>query len=940
MKIAFRLARSRVDEDGLNEAESGSHDHLHSVMKIASRLARSRVDGDGLNEAESGSHDHLPIVMKITYYLVFSDDKFRLSHELPETYVPISRPDDGGRLSMQSVKLLINHFPVKFDPSVSIFRYHINVRRPSDDESSGSRPIRKPLLRLIYIELCNMHSSSFPLHRTAYDGGSYLFTLKALEEPSSSFAVDLHGQRYTCILSDERKLNLSDMASRCGVAPFRGLQQILTATKIGLASLLQRDALHVPFDELQALNVVMKTGLFVEKISVGRGYYPTEHRREDDPHCGVAPFRGLQQSLMATKNGLALCADHSAVPFRKKMCVIDFLIEYIPEIKDPSGISRFRGKVLMALRGLRVSVTHRPTKETYIVSGLTESIANDICFELKDTRGKKEPEAIYLAEYYRRKWKRNIRHLSIPCLKLGRGKKPNYVPMEFCVLVNDTSFPKELLGTEASRKLEEVSLLSPDVRRSEISRMVHDEYAICCGGHSAKVLESFKVEVGINMTEVIGRVMAPPYLEFGHNSILGGYHDWELFSRRPVFVGMAAKRWALINCSCASGKNKLNVDVFIKKLRNRCTGMEVQMENPLVVRETCMSELSNLKEVRALLSLVIEESRKIDKEPLQLVFCVMADRGIGYGYLKWVSEAENGVLTQCCLSKNASKASSQFLANLCLKINVKLGGINVKLWDRFPHFSDDDRFMFIGADVSHPDETKRSSYSSVAALVGSVNSPSATRYIARVSLQSPGKEEIVDFGRMCLELVNAYEKLNGKKPQKIVVFRDGVSDSQFDMVLKKEMGGMKQAIYTRSYRPLITFVVARKRHAIRLFLDDQREWGNVPPGTVVDTSIVHPFQFDFYLCSHFGATGTSKPTRYSVIWDENGFSSDGMQKLIYDLSYLSARCSKSVSLVTPVYYAHLAAYRGQMLQEVARQAQSSSNSLNVADLLKNSMNFI
>ncbi|GJR97308.1 hypothetical protein Tco_0269482 [Tanacetum coccineum] len=188
----------------------------------------------------------------------------------------------------------------------------------------------------------NKPSSSFPLHRTAYDGGSYLFTLKALEEPSSSFAVDLHGQRYTCIFSDERKLNLSDMASRCGVAPFRGLQQILTAAKIGLASLLQRDALHVPFDELQALNVVMKTGLFVEKISVGRGYYPT----------------------------------------------------YIPEIKDPSGISRFRGKVLMALRGLRMSVTHRPTKETYIVSGLTESIANDICFELKDTRGKKEPEAI------------------------------------------------------------------------------------------------------------------------------------------------------------------------------------------------------------------------------------------------------------------------------------------------------------------------------------------------------------------------------------------------------------------------------------------------------------------------------------------------------------------------------------------------------------------
>nr|GEX28464.1 hypothetical protein [Tanacetum cinerariifolium] len=385
--------------------------------------------------------------------------------------------------------------------------------------------------------------------------------------------------------------------------------------------------------------------------------------------------------------------------------------------------------------------------------------------------------------------------------------------MEFCVLVNDASFPKEILGTEASRKLKEVSLLSPDVQRSEISSMVHDEYAICYRGHSAKVLESFKVEVGINMTEVIGRVMEPPYLEMGDNSIL-------------------TLKWFL----WASGKNKLNVEAFIQKLRDCGTGMEVQMENPLVVRETCM---------------------KI------------------------------GVLTQCCLSENASKASSQFLANLCLKINVKLGGINVKLHNPFPHFSDDDSFMFIGADVSHPDELKRLSYSSVAALVGSVDPPSATRYTLLV---------------------------------------DG--------------GHERSHIDTKSYRLLLTFVVAQKRHNIRLVLDDERERVGKCASRHSCGHRVHLFQFDFYLCSHFGATGTSKPTHCSVIWDENGFSSDEMQKLIYHLSYLFARCSKPVSLVPPVYYTHLAAYRGQMLQEVAWQAQSSSMSVKVADCLKDSMFFV
>lgn len=28
--------------------------------------------------------------------------------------------------------------------------------------------------------------------------------------------------------------------------------------------------------------------------------------------------------------------------------------------------------------------------------------------------------------------------------------------------------------------------------------------------------------------------------------------------------------------------------------------------------------------------------------------------------------------------------------------------------------------------------------------------------------------------------------------------------------------------------------------------------GNIPAGTTVDTNITHPFEFDFYLCSHAG----------------------------------------------------------------------------------------
>ena len=44
--------------------------------------------------------------------------------------------------------------------------------------------------------------------------------------------------------------------------------------------------------------------------------------------------------------------------------------------------------------------------------------------------------------------------------------------------------------------------------------------------------------------------------------------------------------------------------------------------------------------------------------------------------VKRVGEIMFGLATQCVQAKNVNKTSPQTLSNLCLKINVKLGGIN------------------------------------------------------------------------------------------------------------------------------------------------------------------------------------------------------------------------------------------------------------------------
>lgn len=76
------------------------------------------------------------------------------------------------------------------------------------------------------------------------------------------------------------------------------------------------------------------------------------------------------------------------------------------------------------------------------------------------------------------------------------------------------------------------------------------------------------------------------------------------------------------------------------------------------------------------------------------------------GDLKRICETDLGLVSQCCLTKHVFKTNKQqYLANVTLKINVKVGGRNTVLVDalsrRIPLVSDRPTIIF-GADVTHP----------------------------------------------------------------------------------------------------------------------------------------------------------------------------------------------------------------------------------------------
>lgn len=138
----------------------------------------------------------------------------------------------------------------------------------------------------------------------------------------------------------------------------------------------------------------------------------------------------------------------------------------------------------------------------------------------------------------------------------------------------------------------------------------------------------------------------------------------------------------------------------------------------------------------------------------------------------------------------------------------------------------------------------------------------------------------------------------------------GVSESQFSNVLNNELDQMIKACehfgYEEEDRPKFTVIVAQKNHHTKLFKAGSVN-EIVPPGTVVDTEIVHPRKYDFYMCAQEGKIGTSRPAHYHVLVDEIGFTPDDLQKLIHSLSYVYQRSTTAISIVAPIRYAHHAA---------------------------------
>lgn len=373
---------------------------------------------------------------------------------------PIKRPDQGGRVAVRTIRLLANHYRVRFDPKQTILHYDVDVKPMSsssdDNNKRVSKKLRKSEMRIIKDKYFSGGNHQF---MTAYDGEKNIFS--AVRLPEGRFKVDIsEGEEvksgsymFTIKLVNELQLSKLNDYIR-GNVPCN------------------------PRDILQGMDSVMKENPTRKRINVGRSFYSHEHERGDELGFGLAAYKGLQQSLKPTLQGLALCSDYSILAFRKPVPVLEFLAEhfYSFQVQD---VKRLRKEVASALKGLKVTVTHRRTKQKYVIGGLTEKDTRYIDFYQEDVEGKRPPQRTMLVDYFKSKWGKDIMYQNIPSLELGKGNRSNAVPLEFCVLVEGQRYPKEYLDKDTAALLKKITLAHPSRRRNTINEMVQGDDGPC-----------------------------------------------------------------------------------------------------------------------------------------------------------------------------------------------------------------------------------------------------------------------------------------------------------------------------------------------------------------------------------------------------------------------------------------------------------------------------
>lgn len=562
------------------------------------------------------------------------------------------------------------------------------------------------------------------------------------------------------------------------------------------------------------------------------------------------------------------------------------------------------------LRRVHVVTGHRNgVHDEYMIDKLIFQSAKECKFTALDSStGKEFTTSVY--DFFLKKYNVRLSNAELPLVKMTRGKN-TILPMEVLQVKPNQRYMFKLDEKQTSNMIK-FAVTPPNERWAAIQQGLG-----MLDWHNDPVLKVFGLRINPDKTIVSARLLTAPKVQFGQGVATPGTSGrWDLKGKKFLQPNPAPlKSWSVtVIAGRRGGKpDRAVVENFIKSFINTYAshGGRVEQKQPAMVLATGDDPGAWVT------SAWNAAGQQANVRPQILVFILPDKDALTYGRIKRSADCRYGVVSQCMQYAHVQKAQPQYMSNVCMKFNAKLGGTTARAVGPksggsnglFAHPT-----VIVGADVSHA--APGSAQPSMAALTMSMDALSA-RYAAAVDtngyrVEMISKDNIDNHLKTMLHhwVTNVG---SGKLPSRIIYLRDGVSEGQYKHVIDQEVRNMKDMLKQAVPRAEVPFVVivGSKRHHVRFFPEKGKgDRNNNPlPGTLVEAGVTHPFENDFYLCSHSAIKGTARPTHYQVLLNEAAMSNDEIHTMLYEQSYQYMRSTTPVSIHPAIYYAHIASNR-------------------------------
>ncbi|KAL4242774.1 argonaute family protein [Abortiporus biennis] len=849
--------------------------------------------------------------------LVVSFQRLKLNdNDLP------TRPDFG--TIGTPIKLRTNFFPVKV-PKGPLYEYDVVIT-----PAVSIRRVKRRIFQLA--EATNDWAEAGMTRAVAHDHSSKLIAARLLPQPLEIKVpfTDEDGEAPASTAAQpkggKKGGKKGDKKPREYVLTIKYIQDIETQSLVNYLNGHPQYRGYDVMPVISALNLILTahpTRSNGGGVMVGRNRF--FHRSPNEPPVslggGLEAWRGFYSSVRPA---------HKQLMVNVNVCTTAFytpgnLAERMEEFRRMS----FGARPNAFAKGVRVKAIHLGYRKT--VKNVAKMNAKQHSFEA-DGLGK-----VTVEQYFKRKYNVTLRYPDLPLVDVG-GQKQNLLPPEMCEILENQPFRGKLLDDHTAEMIK-VACQPPNINGQAILGRGLNELGFRQG---ADPLGTFGISIGTEMAVVPGLILPSPNIRYGQGAPrVDERASWNLRDVKFAVPGTLSK-WAVLLIKDGNerdefaGPNDPELRTIVNGFSKMCrtSGMRVDQTEPayavaMLPRKSPEDPIRKNAIAAIRTSLL---SMKI-KPTMVLVILSNGDRHV-YSGLKHLCDVFLDVATVCVQSSKIRKEKGQiqYFANVALKVNMKMGGVNHTLDPRNTAFLKSAATMLVGMDVTHPGPGTVKGTPSIAAVVASVDQ-NFGQFPASMKIQETKKEMISALDVMMVERLTAFRNKSKVLPTRIIVYRDGVSEGQFNTVVMEEMPLIRKAFTKfqgpqgQPYSPKLTIVICGKRHHTRFYPTEARHAdrdGNPRPGTVVDRGITAVYEFDFFLQAHGGLQGTTRPTHYYVVHDEIGFKADQLQSLTNDVSYMFARATKAVSLVSPAYYADLCCERGRCYLHSLLQGISSS----------------